>query len=190
MRAFRFVMMSVLAVALASCATTGATSGGATRSRGSAPDFTLKSVDGRPTRLSSYLGDKVILMNFWATWCGPCTQELPHLEALHRKYKDQGLQVISIAMDGPESIANVAPFVRRTGLTFPVLLDEETRAVSLYNPTRGAPFNVFIDRNGNVAATKEGYSTGDDVVIENILRPLLAPAAAPESTSAPAPAAQ
>jgi peroxiredoxin len=136
-------------------------------------DFALKDTEGRTRRLSDHLGKEVILLNFWATWCVPCAAELPHLEKMYQANKDRGFIVLGIAMDGPESVASVAPFARRYGLTFPVLLDEETRVVGIYNPKRSAPFNVLINRDGAIAKTREGYSAGDEVAMEADIRSLL-----------------
>lgn len=183
MRLTRFLVLPCLLAAMASCATTG----GGSRSSGgsSSPDFTLPSVDGRPTRLSSYLGKKAILMNFWATWCGPCMQELPHLQALYDKYKAQDFEVISIAMDDPTTVAAVPPKVRQMGLNFTVLLDTESRATALYNPTLAAPFNVFIDKSGKVVLTRSGYEAGDDAVIEELVVSRLLSSNVPAASSAP-----
>jgi peroxiredoxin len=129
-----------------------------------ASDFTLRDLDGRQVRLSDYTG-KVVLLDFWATWCTPCAAELPHLEALYRARRDDGLVVLGVAMDGPESVAQVTPFARRYELSFPVLLDEETRVVNLYNPKRVAPMTVLIDRRGLVARVRNGYNAGDEKLI-------------------------
>jgi peroxiredoxin len=138
-----------------------------------ATDFTLRSIDGRSVRLSDYLGKDVVLLNFWATWCVPCLGEMPELEKLHQKYKDQGLTIIGISMDGPETVANVDSTVRRYGVSYPVVLDEETRVVAAYNPTRDAPFAVLIDRTGRIVETTLGYAPGDEVELEQKLQVLL-----------------
>lgn len=162
----------MLALALAaSCAAPKPTSGGAAPQR--TTDFALRDTEGRTVRLSDHLGERVILLNFWATWCVPCAAELPHLQRLYEAHQAEGFVVLAIAMDGPESLANVAPQARRYGLTFPVLLDEETRVVGLYNPKRAAPFNVLIDRSGAVVRTREGYSPGDERAMASDLQALL-----------------
>lgn len=168
--ALRPTILAVL-LALSGCATTGGVP--------MASDFTLDGIDGRRVSLSQHLGKDVVVLNFWATWCGPCASELPHLQALHEAHALEGLVILAIAMDGPETVANVAPFVRRQRLTFPVLLDEETRAVALYNPHRSAPYTVFIDRTGRVVGTREGFNPGDEREIEATVRALLAPLAPP-----------
>lgn len=167
---------SLLAAVLlfAGCATTGASSSGTSDGAGaSASDFTLNSIDGMPVSLSEHLGKKVILMDFMATWCAPCTMQLPHLQRLYETYKDDGLMVLGISMDGPETIAEVAPYSRRQGVTFPVLLDEDTRVTSIYNPRRAAPLVVFIGLDGKVASVREGFLQGDEVAIEQTIKQLL-----------------
>jgi peroxiredoxin len=150
----------------APAAPAAAPSGASTGSVGSLPDFRLPDVDGNVVRLSDYVGKKVILLDFWATWCGPCADELPHLEALYKKYGGQGFLVIGIAMDDTTTMGSVAPFARRYGLTFPVALDNESRAVSLYNTTKTAPYLVLIDRQGKIVQQRGGYTPGDEKVVE------------------------
>jgi peroxiredoxin len=107
----------------------------------------------------------VVLIDFWATWCVPCEAELPHLEALYEQNKDKGFVVLGVAMDGPETVAQVGPFARRYNLQFPVLLDEETKVVNVYNPKRTAPLSVLIDKKGVIARVRSGYSAGDEKLI-------------------------
>jgi peroxiredoxin len=132
-----------------------------------ATDFTLRDTDGRDVRLSDYLGKQVVLIDFWATWCVPCEAELPHLQALYEAHKDKGFVVLGVAMDGPETVAQVAPFARRYNLSFPVLVDDETKVVGIYNPKRTAPLSVLIDRRGQIARVRSGYSAGDEKLIED-----------------------
>ncbi|MGC4117558.1 MAG: TlpA disulfide reductase family protein [Myxococcales bacterium] len=187
---------AALALALVGCATTGSSSSSSTASASAAAteaaDFTVKATDGSTFTLSEHLGKKVIVLDFWATWCVPCMTALPHLEQIWQKHKDQGLLVVAVAMDGPETVAQVAPMARSHGLTFPVLLDEETRAVSVYNPHRSAPYQVIIGKDGRIASAREGYNPGDEVALEKTLVALLAKAAEaakpPEPAPVPAPA--
>ena len=157
---------------VAGCAT-GASGGGASsvakESTGTgalASDFTLRDTDGRQVHLSDYLSKDVVLIDFWATWCVPCEAELPQLEKLYQDYKDRGFVVLGVAMDGPETIAQVSPFARRYNLSFPVLLDDETKVVGVYNPKRTAPLSVLIDRRGQIARVRSGFSSGDEKLIE------------------------
>jgi peroxiredoxin len=161
----------ILAAGLAWVSCAAPQAGGANSGR--AADFVLRDTAGRTVRLSDHFG-KVIVLNFWATWCVPCAAELPHLQRMYETYRDQGLVILAISMDGPETVANVGPHTRRYGLTFPVLLDEETRVVAMHNPKRTAPFTVMIDRDGAVARTREGYTAGDEIAVEADIQALLA----------------
>jgi peroxiredoxin len=175
----------LLTLAFAACATTGRGAGGGnTEGAGSvaseatsvgapAPDFTLRDLDGRNVNLSDHLNKDVILLDFWATWCVPCGAEMPHLEQLYQSNKAKGFTILGIAMDGPETVAQVGPFARRYGINFPVLLDEETRVVNVYNPKRTAPLTVLIDRKGQIARVRNGYNAGDEKLVADDVASLL-----------------
>ena len=156
--------------------------GSSTSSGGArATDFTLRATDGKTVHLSDYLGKDVVMLSFWATWCTPCLGEVPHLVSLNERFKGQGFVLLSVAMDGPETIANVEPTARRYAMNYPVLLDEETRVMSVYNPTRDAPFTVLIGRDGRIAETRVGFAPGDEKVLEEHVRALLGAADAGQS---------
>lgn len=129
-------------------------------------DFTLETVEGKTVHLSDYLGKNVVMLDFWATWCEPCLSAMPHLNDIYKAHKDQGFVVLSIAMDGPDTVADVRSYAKRHALDFPVLLDQESRAVALYNPRRSAPFSVLIGRDGTIVSKRDGYVPGDEVSIE------------------------
>ena len=140
-----------------------------------APDFTARDVQGRTFRLSDHLGKEVILLDFWATYCEPCKAEFPHLRALYEQSRDRGFLIVGIAMDGPESSAEVPAFVNRYSLTFPVVLDDDSSIAGLYNPKRSMPLSVLVDRNGHVVRVREGYNPGDErLVKEDVLGALAA----------------
>ncbi len=123
------------------------------------PDFELETLSGGTVRLGDHIGKDVVLIDFWATYCDPCLASMPHLDALYEKYKDRGFVVLGVSIDGPDSIAQVRSEVQKLGVHFPILLDQETQAVSLYNPKTSAPYSVLIGRHGRVLAKQEGYST-------------------------------
>ncbi|MCA9629741.1 MAG: TlpA family protein disulfide reductase [Myxococcales bacterium] len=130
------------------------------------PDFELETLDGGSVRLSDHLGKDVILVDFWATFCDPCMAAMPHLDELYKKYKDKGFVVLGVSIDGPDGLAQVRTEVRKMGVSFPILLDKETRVVSLYNPKTSAPYSVLIGRDGRIITKKEGYVTGDANALE------------------------
>jgi peroxiredoxin len=166
----------LLLLTLAGCASGGVTTTpdkGAGAAPGRAADFTLRDLSGRDVRLSDYLGKNVVLLDFWATWCVPCEAALPHVEALYKKNKERGFVVLGIAMDDSQTVAQVAPFAQRYNLSFPVLLDEETKVVQMYNPKRTAPYQVLIGRSGAVAKERQGYNAGDEKLLEAEVEALL-----------------
>ena len=170
--------LAFAALALAGCGpTTGpqnpnSSSGDGVAAGAQATDFTLRDVDGKTVRLSDYQG-KVVLIDFWATWCVPCEAEIPHLQELYAQNEPKGFVVLGVSMDGPETIANVGSFARRYNLTFPILLDEETKVVGVYNPKRTAPLQVLIDRKGQIAKVRQGYNAGDEKQIAAEVQGLL-----------------
>jgi thiol-disulfide isomerase/thioredoxin len=117
-------------------------------------DFTLDALDGTRVSLSSFKG-KVVLLSFWATWCGPCKQEMPEMQTLYQKLKGRGFEVV--AVDMMEDKATVSEFVKRTGYTFPVLLDTtgEVGGAGLYS-ARAIPTNYVIDKTGKIVGRKIG----------------------------------
>jgi peroxiredoxin len=159
-----------VALGLAACAppsggakdANGVSSGGG----GTPPDFELETLSGDTARLGDHLGKDVVLIDFWATYCEPCLASMPHLEQIYEKYKTKGLVVLGISIDGPDSIAQVRAEVEKLGVTFPILLDQETRVVALYNPKTSAPYSVLIGKNGQVRAKREGYTTGSSNALE------------------------
>ena len=160
-----------LAAAVACGGAAGASAGPGAKPPGAgggdvASDFTARDVDGNTFRLADHLGKEVILLDFWSTYCEPCKAEFPHLRALYETNKVRGLIVVGVAMDGPESIAEVPAFVKRYRVEFPVVLDEDSRIASLYDPKKSMPFSVLIGRDQRTAAVREGYSPGDEKFIE------------------------
>lgn len=111
-----------------------------------APDFTLPAADGSTVRLSDLRG-KVILLNFWATWCPPCKAEMPDLNALHREY-GQAKNFVVLGVDVEEERAAVQAFARELGLSFPLALDEAGEVSAHSYNVRTMPTSLIIDRNG------------------------------------------
>jgi thiol-disulfide isomerase/thioredoxin len=143
---------------------------GPVRQEPSAPTLNLKDLRGRNVRLESFKG-KVVLLNFWATWCPPCRAEVPDLVALQREHGAKGLQVVGVTCP-PYTRADVAKFVKREKVTYPILLGTKGLAARLTG-TEVLPTTLVLDRDGRVRATFEGILTPEEVR-EKIL-PLLAP---------------
>jgi peroxiredoxin len=129
-----------------------------------APDFTGRDVAGKTFRLSDHLGS-VVLLDFWSTFCEPCKAEFPHLRAMYDAQRARGLIVVAVAMDGPETVADVPAFVKRFDIDFPVVTDEDSRIASLYNPKKSMPLSVLIDKAGHITAVREGYNPGDEKLV-------------------------
>jgi peroxiredoxin len=112
-----------------------------------APDFTLPALGGNPVRLSNYRG-KVVFLNFWATWCPPCRQEMPSMESLYQRFKGQDFEMFAVSID-TKAADHVQSFVSTYGLTFPVLLDPNKKVYRLYGLT-GVPETFIIGKNGEI----------------------------------------
>ena len=120
-----------------------------------APDFTLKALSGDEVKLSSYRGQKTVVVSFWATWCGPCRLEMPSIEAFYRRNRSKGVEVLAVSLD--EDPAAVRTYAARNRLPFPVLVDPESLAASRYH-VGGIPTLFVIDRAGKVAAFHQGLN--------------------------------
>jgi peroxiredoxin len=136
--------------------------------RKKAPDFELKDSEGRTVHLSDYRG-KVVLLDFWATWCIPCKAEIPWLEELHKKYEAEGLAVVGISMDR-EGWPVVRPFLEKKGVTYPILLGNP-RVAYLYGDVDALPVAFFVDREQRVAAIHPGAASRKQV--ESLVKALL-----------------
>lgn len=135
---------------------------------GPAPDFTLKSNQGN-LKLSEQQGD-VVMINFWASWCGPCRQEMPLLEGLFQKYQDLGFTIWGVNVEEDSSKAD--GFLRKVEVNFPILYDAENEVSEKYNLI-AMPSTVFVDRDGNQRFFHAGYRPGDEAEYERIIRLLV-----------------
>ena len=139
--------------------------------RGSAaPGFELKSIpEGKSTALASFQG-KAVLLNFWATWCGPCKIEMPWLVDLQKKYGSQGFQIVGVAMDDT-SDKEIADFAHKMGVNYPVLKGTE-KVGDLYGGVEGLPTTYYLDRSGKVVDKTLGLAS--ESVIEDGIKKALA----------------
>ena len=140
-----------------------------TLERAPAPDFALRSINDANVRLSEHLG-QVVLINFWATWCGPCRQEMPQLEVLHAKYQRAGLVLLGINID--EERGEAIEMARTLQISYPILFDER-KDVSRAYQLGTMPLTVLVDREGVVRYVSEGYKPGYEKQYTEHLRELL-----------------
>lgn len=134
---------------------------------GSAPDFQLEDADGNMVRLSQFT-DKLVVLDFWATWCVPCVKELPHLSALQEKYPDN-IQVLAITIDKARSISKAKALVKSNGYAFTTLFDPNKEVAALYNMVN-PPRTMLIDPQLNVVYQHDGYKLGDEVHLEEAVQ--------------------
>jgi peroxiredoxin len=133
-----------------------------------APSLTLKSIEGRTVRLSDYRG-KVVLINFWATWCPPCRAEMPDLVKLQRDYGKDGLQIIGVTYQ-PEERARVRKFTRKLKVNYPIALG--TREIKdTFSPDETLPLTVIIDREGTIRGAIAGILLPEEFNVQ--IKPLL-----------------
>jgi peroxiredoxin len=133
-----------------------------------AEDFTLPTPDGKSFRLSEHRG-KAVLVNFWATWCPPCREEMPAMERLYQGYKDRGLVLVAISLDTDPKV--VTPFVREQKLTFPIALDPKAEVANTYG-VRALPSSFVIDRRGSMAALALGPREWDNAAAKSLVEAL------------------
>jgi len=129
------------------------------KDRKTAPDFALKDADGKTVRLADYRG-KVLLLDFWATWCGPCKIEIPWFMEMQRKNKDRGFEVLGVSMDD-EGWEVVKPFVTHLGINYRIVIGNDATA-QLYGGVDALPTTFLIDRAGKIAAVHVGLSSKRD----------------------------
>jgi peroxiredoxin len=148
---------------------TGVAAHAAVTPQATAPDFTLKSAEGRNLRLAEQRG-QVVLVNFWASWCGPCKVEMPHLNKLYDKYRASGFTLLAVNIDDDARTGSAT--AARWGLKFPVLLDADKRVSKLYD-LGSMPATVLIDRDGKVRYLHRGYKDGVEETYERQIRELV-----------------
>ena len=136
---------------------------------GPAPPFSLASRDGKDVSLTQYQG-QVVMINFWASWCGPCRQEMPLLESIYKKYKPLGFTLIGVNVEPDQKEAE--NFLKQTPVSFPVLFDAKSKVSGLYN-VQVMPTTVFIDRKGNVRLVHQSYQPGAENLYMDQIRSLI-----------------
>jgi cytochrome c biogenesis protein CcmG/thiol:disulfide interchange protein DsbE len=167
----RLIAAAAAATLLAACSTPAGSGVSHLKSeaeRKAAPNFSLKDADGRTVQLSDYRG-KVVLLNFWATWCDPCRVEIPWFVDFERQYKRDGLAIVGVSMD-EDGWQAVKPFVSQLGINYRILLGNDSVA-ELYGGVDSLPTTFIIDRSGRIAAVHVGLVSKSRY--ENDLKQLL-----------------
>ena len=136
---------------------------------GAAPDFSLETRGGGRLALDDLAG-QVVMVNFWATWCGPCRQEMPHLEALYERYHDLGFTLLGVNVE--EDASGADKFLAETPVSFPILFDPENEVSARYQVV-AMPSTVLIDRQGNLRFIHHGYQPGYENDYQTQIRALL-----------------
>jgi peroxiredoxin len=152
---------------LLAAATAAILFGSAANAAGKAAAFHLRDLDGHVLELNKLRQSGPVLIEFWATWCGPCRAVFPELEALRREYADCGLTILGVSVDGPRNVAKVRPFVARERLTFPVAIDLDGRLQQLYQVSQ-LPTAVLIDTSGAIVYSRVGYRPGEASLGEHV----------------------
>ncbi len=134
-----------------------------------APDFVLKSSAGENLRLSEHRGE-VVMINFWATWCGPCRQEMPLLDDLYQRYERVGFSLLGVNID--DDSRRAMQMIEELGVNFPVLFDERKEVSKLYD-VQAMPVTVLVDREGTVRHVHHGYKPGYEEKYLTEIRSLL-----------------
>lgn len=135
----------------------------------SAPDFTLEALEGPNQRLQEYRG-QVVLINFWASWCGPCRQEMPVLDQLHKRYEEAGFAVLGVNVEG--SRAPAEKIAKEANVSFPVLIDAKQKISKEYD-LEAMPSTVVVDRDGKIRYIHRGYKPGDETKYLEVVKQLI-----------------
>jgi len=141
----------------------------AAKLNGKAPNFTLKSMTGKNLKLSEYRG-QVVMINFWASWCAPCRQEMPLLEDLYKKYQSLGFTLLGVNVEQNSNKAKT--LLRNIKVSFPILFDNKNKVSKLYKVS-AMPTTVIIDRDGNLRYLHQGYKPGYEKDYQQQVRGLL-----------------
>jgi len=134
-----------------------------------APLFTLDARGGHAVSLAQYHG-QVVMLNFWASWCGPCRQEMPLLESIYKKYRSAGFTLLGVNVEPDSKAAD--EWLKQTPVSFPILYDRDSKVSKLYD-VAGMPSTVIIDRSGRLRMLHRGYKPGDESEYLDSIRALI-----------------
>ena len=135
-------------------------------------NFTLKDLDNKKTTFTDIKGEELTIINFWATWCKPCSREIPKLVDLYNKYKEKGIQFIGINVDSPRNMSKVRPFANSLGINYPVLLDSNSELIATLQIT-AMPTVLIVNSDNEIIYVHRGYRPGDEDILNNEIDKLL-----------------
>lgn len=135
-------------------------------------NFELKDIDNNTLSYDQLKGEKLTVIDFWATWCKPCNKAIPKLNEIYESYKSQGLEIIGINCDGPRSVSKVGPLSQALNIQYPVLIDLNSEVKSELN-ILAFPTLIIVDTSGKIVWIHEGFVTGDEEIIKSEIEKLL-----------------
>ncbi len=151
------LLLTFMVLGLLSCGheqPAGATQKGSSSALEKAPDFTLKDLDGNPFSLKDTAG-KVVILDFFATWCPPCQAEIPHFQAMYEAFKDDGLVIVGVSLDQAEPKA-IKSFAAKYGVTYPMIMGDQ-EVIASYGGIRSIPTTFILDRKGRIVSKAIGF---------------------------------
>lgn len=137
-----------------------------------APDFVLPDLRGNNYKLSENLNRGPILINFWATWCIPCREEMKKLKEVFEKFENDGLEILAISIDDPKSVSRVKSFINTRKYPFKVLLDTNSEVMQLFQ-AENPPYTALLNADGTIFYTHSGYRKGDEKILEDKIAMLI-----------------
>ncbi len=137
-----------------------------------APNFELTTIEDEEVELADFLGEGPVLINFWATWCKPCVEEMKYYQDIYDKYASDGMKMLAISEDNERSVAKVVPFIRVNNYTFTVLLDIDNSVARDYY-VRVVPHTYILTSDGEIVYSHSGYKKGDEKKVEQIISELI-----------------
>lgn len=131
-------------------------------------NFELKDIGNKNRSYHELRGENLTLIDFWATWCSPCKKAIPKLNEIYEEYRDKGVEIIGVNGDGPRSVAKVLPFSKALKIKYPVLLDINSNLKTELNLV-SFPSLIIVNSSDEIIWTHEGYSSGDDEIIRQVI---------------------
>ena len=135
-------------------------------------DFRLEDLNNQMQAYSKLKGEKLTIIDFWATWCKPCIQAIPKLNKIYTTYKDRGIEIIGINADGPRNTAKIKPFTKRYKMEYPVLLDPNSKIARMLN-VAAYPTLYILNSENEIVYTHTGFRIGDEKIVEEEIIKLL-----------------